>query len=188
MYQSNGLFDYCSGLLAVCDSAKVKEKCNNANRLLQEDMKWLVEQGSLCKGLDRYTVDFDTLTEIYTEKKALYLDSMPRGSFDTSVGHLSDFRLQTLGVWSGTMAQLTEELRPLAEKKYTVCLLAGTERAGRALATDLQSEGFPQNSTRACRSSSRPARCMYARGSLSGGVQISDIRFALFTHARTGAK
>lgn len=142
VYQSNGLFDYCNGLLAVCDSAKVKEKCNNANRLLQEDMKWLVEQGSLCKGLDRYTVDFDTLTEIYTEKKALYLDSMPRGSFDTSVGHLSDFRLQTLGVWSGTMAQLTEELRPLAEKKYTVCLLAGTERAGRALTTDLQSEGF----------------------------------------------
>ena len=56
VYQSNGLFDYCNGLLAVCDSAKVKEKCNNANRLLQEDMKWLVEQGSLCKGLDRYTV------------------------------------------------------------------------------------------------------------------------------------
>ena len=33
VYQSNGLFDYCNGLLAVCDSAKVKEKCNNANRL-----------------------------------------------------------------------------------------------------------------------------------------------------------
>lgn len=186
VYQSNGLFDYCNGLLAVCDSAKVKEKCNNANRLLQEDMKWLVEQGSLCKGLDRYTVDFDTLTEIYTEKKALYLDSMPRGSFDTPVGHLSDFRLQTLGVWSGTMAQLTEELRPLAEKKYTVCLLAGTERAGRALATDLQSEGFSAEFYPRLPEQFQTGTVHVCPGSLSGGVQISDIRFALFTHARTG--
>lgn len=186
VYQSNGLFDYCNGLLAVCDSVKVKEKCNNANRLLQEDMKWLVEQGSLCKGLDRYTVDFDTLTEIYTEKKALYLDSMPRGSFDTPVGHLSDFRLQTLGVWSGTMAQLTEELRPLAEKKYTVCLLAGTERAGRALATDLQSEGFSAEFYPRLPEQFQTGTVHVCPGSLSGGVQISDIRFALFTHARTG--
>ena len=170
VYQSNGLFDYCNGLLAVCDSAKVKEKCNNANRLLQEDMKWLVEQGSLCKGLDRYTVDFDTLTEIYTEKKALYLDSMPRGSFDTPVGHLSDFRLQTLGVWSGTMAQLTEELRPLAEKKYTCWQVRSGP--GAPWPRTCKVKAFPQNSTRACRSSSRPARCMYARAALAAGCKF----------------
>ena len=84
------------------------------------------------------------------------------------------------------MAQLTEELRPLAEKKYTVCLLAGTERAGRALATDLQSEGFSAEFYPRLPEQFQTGTVHVCPGSLSGGVQISDIRFALFTHARTG--
>ena len=82
------------------------------------------------------------------------------------------------------MAQLTEELRPLAEKKYTVCLLAGTERAGRALATDLQSEGFSAEFYPRLPEQFQTGTVHVCPGSLSGGVQISDIRFALFTHAR----
>lgn len=184
-YASQGILDYCDGLLFVCDSARVKEKCKNAEKLLHEDVKWLLEEGSLCRGLDQFLVSFDELTGHYEKKKAVYLDALPRGSFDTPVAHLSVFSAQTLGVWSGTLAQLKEELAPLAEKDYTVCILAGTARAGRALAYDLTELGFYAQFYEKLPERFQPGAVSVCTGSLTGGFQLSDIKFALFTHARS---
>lgn len=186
IYKSNGIFDYCDGLLIACDSSRVKEKCQNAEKLMHEDIKWLLEDGTLCKGLDKFTISFSELTEIYSEKKAVYLDSMPRGSFDTPVAHLSSFTAQTIGVWSGTLAQLKEELSPLTEKGYTVCIMAGTERAGKALAYDLNEMGFYSVYYEQPPSKLQKGTVSVLPGTLSGGIQISEIKFALFTHARSG--
>ena len=60
-YNSNGIFDYLDGILFVCESAKVKEKANNQSRLMEEQIKWYLESGNLCKGIDKFTVDFDEL-------------------------------------------------------------------------------------------------------------------------------
>ncbi len=52
-YNSNGLFDYIGDdLLFVCESAKAKDRCNAQNKLLFEDIKWLLKDGNICAGLD----------------------------------------------------------------------------------------------------------------------------------------
>ena len=46
-------------------------------------------------GLEKYNLDFAELCDMYELHSAIYLDSLPRGSFDTPVRHLSSFKCQS---------------------------------------------------------------------------------------------
>lgn len=184
-YKSNGIFDYFEGLLFVCESAKVKEKCSSQEKLMNEELKWLVEDGTLCKGIDRFSLDFNELCAIYEKNNAVYLDSLPRGSFDTPVRHLSDFVCQSFNTWSGTLSQLKEELFPLLKTGYTVVIMAGTARAGRALSYDINEMGYESVFCEKRPSQFRSGAVTVLTGTLSAGFQMSSIKFALITHAKT---
>ena len=112
-YKSNTLFDYDTDLLFVCESAKCKERIENQNKLMLEDIKWMLQDGIICKGIDKFNLDFEDIKRIYENKKAVYLDSFARGSFDTPVGFLSTFKSQSFNAWGGTLSQLKDELYPL---------------------------------------------------------------------------
>lgn len=140
-YESGGLFDYLDGLLFICETKGVKEKCENANRLMLEELKWLLEDGTICKGIDKFMLGFDELCEVYEGHGAIYLDSLPRGSFDTPVKSLSSFNMFEIPPFSGTLSQLKDEIFPLVKTNYAVVLYSGTSRAGEALAGDLREKG-----------------------------------------------
>lgn len=189
-YEERGtVFDYCTdGLLFVTETQRVKERFRNHTDLMNEEIKSLFEKGLLCQGLDRYTLEFVELTEYYEDLCAVYLDNFPRGSFDTPVGHLSSFQFQQLSLWSGMLGQLEEDLKPLMKNGYTVVVMAGTSRSGEALERDLRELGF--------------AACFYEKppelfqsgavnilcGHLSAGFQYSELKFALYSHNRGGAR
>ena len=124
-------------MLFICESARVKEKCVAQNKLMNEDLKWMLDGGVICKGIDKFLLDFDELCGVYEKNNAIYFDSLPRGSFDTPVRNLSSFKSQSINVWSGTFAQLNEEYLPLIKSGYTIAIMAGTSRAGQALAYDI---------------------------------------------------
>ncbi len=183
-YESGGLFDYLDGVLIVCETGSVKEKCENANKLMNEELKWMLEEGSLCKGLDKFMLSFEELCEVYEGHGAVYLDSFPRGSFDTPIKHLSTFKMYETAPFSGTLSQLKEELFPLTKTNYTVVVTAGTSRAGRALANDLTDGGM-----RALYFEKVPAELTSGQiniisGSLSAGFKDADTKFALITQGR----
>lgn len=184
-YESKGLFDYFEGMLFVCESAKVKEKSQNQTKLMNEEVKWLLDDGNLCKGIDKFNIDFDELCRVYQQSNAVYLDSLPRGSFDTPVGHLSNFHCQSFNVWSGTLTQLKEELFPLLKTGYTVAVMAGTSRAGRALSYDISEMGYDCTFCEKPPQEFRKGAVTVMTGTLSAGFQLSDVKFVLMTHART---
>ncbi len=184
-YKSMGLFDYAEGMLFAVESAKIKEKIVKQERLNLEELKWFVEDGTLCRGLDKFSLNFDELTDIYNEKNAVYMDSLPRGSFDTPVRHLADFSVQSFNAWSGTLSQLKEELFPLVKGGYTVCIMAGTARAGRALADDIENMGFDCVFFEKTPSKFQPKIINVITGTLQSGFRITDMKFALLTHSKT---
>ncbi|MBQ7203300.1 MAG: transcription-repair coupling factor [Eubacterium sp.] len=184
-YDSNGIFDYLEGMLFVCESARVKEKLGAAQKLFDEELKWLIGEGALCKGIDKFMLSFDELCQRYENSGAIYLDSLPRGSFDTPIKHLATFKCQSLSVWTGTLSQLKDELFPLLKTGYAVVIMAGTSRAGKALAYDITEMGYdatyfekrPKEFTRGAVS--------VIGGSISAGFQLSFAKFALMTLAKT---
>jgi len=185
-YSSGGIFDYVSdGLLFVCESARVREKAVNQFKLMTEQVKWYLEDGTLCRGIDKFTLSFDELKTVYEDHGAVYLDSLPRGSFDTPVSNLASFAIQSFNAWNGTFEQLREDLAPLKEKGYTVCVMAGTLRNAKALHYDLQEAGFQVVFSEGYPQQFLPGAVHVVPGTVSSGFQFSDIRFALITHTRT---
>lgn len=184
-YHSNGIFDYFEGMLFVCETAKVKEKCNNQSKLMNEELKWLIDDGNLCKGIDKFILDFDELCSFYEKCNAVYFDSLPRGSFDTPVKHLANFVCQSFNAWSGTLTQLKEELFPLLKTNYTVVIMAGTSRAGRALAYDINEMGYDAVFCEKRPAALRRGAVTVLTGTLSAGFQLSSCKFALITHTKT---
>ncbi len=184
-YSSNGIFDYFEGRLFVVESARVKERCAKQEKLDYEELKWFVEDGTLCKWLDKFSLSFLELCAQYEKCNAIYLDSLPRGSFDTPVRHLSNFSIQSFNAWSGTLSQLKEELSPLVKSKYTICITAGTQRAAKALCDDINDMGFTAVFYDKRPSQFQPHAVNIITGTMPAGFQISDIKFALITHAKT---
>lgn len=181
-YDSSGIFDYFEGRLFVMQSARVRDKCLKQQKINLEELKWFVEDGTLCKGLDKFALDFNELTRIYAENNAVYMDSLPRGSFDTPVAHLSDFTVQSFNAWNGTLAQLQEELSALMKNEYTVCITAGTERAGRALCDDINGMGYGAVFFEKPPERFLPKTVNIITGTMPGGFSFSGIKFALLTH------
>lgn len=184
-YKSNGLFDYINdSLLFVCESQKVKERCENQNKLMLEDLKWLVNDSIICKGLDKYLLTFDELCEVYNSSFAIYLDSFPRGSFDTPVKSLSSFICQSFNAWSGTLTQLKDELIPLVKTNYAVCIMAGTSRSAKALAYDLEEIGYNAHYYEKMPTEFQHGAIAVVGGTMSSGFQLSSCKFALITYSK----
>lgn len=184
-YDSNGIFDYFDGRLFVVESARVKERRQKQERLNLEDLKWFVEDGTLCKGLDKFGLDFSELTDIYEKNNAVYMDSLPRGSFDTPVRYLANFTVQSFNAWSGTLSQLKDELFGLVKGGYTVCIMAGTVRSGRALAEDIRDMGYDAVFFEKYPSEFQPKAINVITGTMIAGFQFSQIKFALMTHSKS---
>lgn len=137
------IFDYCKDdLLFVCESNSVKERAENSSKLFNTEIKALFENGTLTKGLDKFSLTFPELLNIYEKQKAFYLDTFPRGSFDTPVKTLTTFNIQQTAAWNGSLEVLMDDLRPALSRKEQCIVLAGTEKSADALAQALDMEGI----------------------------------------------
>ncbi len=184
-YNSNGIFDYLNGRLFLVESARIKEKMQKQQRLNLEDLKWFVEDGTLCQGLDKFALNFEELIDMYQKYNAIYMDSLPRGSFDTPIKHLANFTLQNFNAWSGTLSQLKEELFGLVKGAYTVCIMAGTVRAAKALAQDICDMGYNAVFHEKYPTEFQPKAIHVITGTMLSGFQFSQIKFALLTHSKS---
>lgn len=184
-YDSKGIFDYFEGTLFVCESAKIKEKTLSQTKLMNEEIKWLLNDGNLCKGIDKFALDFEDLCAVYESCAAVYMDSLPRGSFDTPVRHLANFVCESFNAWSGTLSQLKDDLFPLLKTNYAVCIMAGTSRAGKALAYDIGEMGFDAVFCENRPEEFRRGQVTVLTGTLSNGFRMSSCKFALITHTKS---
>ncbi len=143
--EASSIFDYAKGcMLFVCESFAVKDKFNAACQLMNETVKGLFQDGTLCKGLDRYGIQLHELFSVYEKAGAVYLDNLPRGSFDTPVKELITFTAKQISPWNGTFSAVVDDLNAIRGRLgHTCAVLAGTDKAAKTLADDLENEGIP---------------------------------------------
>ena len=185
-YEENAtILSYADSLLLiVCESAGVKEKANTAIKLQNEDIKYLLEDGELCRGLDEFTMTFPELTREYEKKDTVFLDDFARGSFDVPVRDLVTFTASTLPVWNGKLDILLDDLSPLVQKDSTVVVMGGTEKAAKNLAEDLENENVPALYFPLEPAEFPRGRVSVLPGALSGGFGYPHEKFYAFTYGR----
>ncbi len=151
-----------------------------------EEMKGLLEEGVLCAGLDKFYEDGAALWQAAGKHSAVLCENFARTVPDVRLTATVNMPAHALPPWAGEVRALAEELEPLLAQKYAVCVLAGTRRAGEALARDLARAGlsaaFYAKLPQAC----PPGHVAVAAGSVTAGAEYPFARFALFT-ARQGA-
>lgn len=181
------IFDYCGeDLLFVCESGSVKDKAESAVKLLNNEIKAQFENGVLAKGLDRFALTFPELLNIYEKQKAFYLDTFPRGTFDTAVKTLTSFNVQQTAIWNGSLEVLTDDIRPALKRGERCIVTAGTEKAAEALAEALENEDikamffpvlpaeFPKNIV------------TVLSGGISGGFKYPNEKFTIISYGKSG--
>ena len=184
------VMDYCSKdtVLCVCDSAGVKEKGEACIKLLNEEISACFEEGILCKGIDKFSLQWSEVLGVFGKNKTVYLDNLPRGSFDTPVKELVNFTALQQNLWNGSVGVLTDDILSFKNKKDKTCVvMAGTEKAAKALCDDLEKEGF-----NAIFFGKKPEKFQTGyvniiEGSLSAGMEYPHQKFRLVSYGRRTA-
>lgn len=185
------IFEYARGcMLFVCESFSVKDKLEAGSRLMNETLKGLFQDGVLCKGLDRYCLRPQDIVSIYEDMGAVYLDNLPRGSFDTGVKELITFSAKQISPWNGSLAAIVDDLNALRTKQGSSCaVLAGTDKAAKTLAEDLESEGIPALFCPVPPAEFPQKTVCVLPGGLSAGFEYPGTKFTLLTYrSRTVTK
>ena len=181
------IFDYCKNdLLFVCESGTVKDKAESSAKLLNQEIKAQFENGTLAKGFDKFALSFAELLVVYEKMKAFYIDTFPRGTFDTPVKTLTSFNVQQTATWNGSLEVLMDDLRPALSRKEQCIVTAGTEKAADSLAQALEMEGlkamyfpvlpaeFPKNIV------------TILAGGFSGGFRYPKENFTIISYGKSG--
>ncbi|MBE6784460.1 MAG: transcription-repair coupling factor [Ruminococcaceae bacterium] len=184
------IFDYCTKdtVLCVCESAGVKERGEASIKLLHEEITACVEEGTLCKGLDKFGLLWSEVLGVFGRNKTLYLDNLPRGSFDTPVKELINFTSLQLNLWNGTLNVLLDDISYFKNKKDRTCVvMAGTDKAAKALCDDLEKEGYNVVFFDKMPKEFPKGYVSVIEGALSAGMEYPQDKFRLISYGRRTA-
>ena len=185
IYSPATIFDYAKDYLLFCfETGGIKEKVSSSQKLLYEDIKACVDDGTLCKGLDKFTLTFNELVEKYEQFGATYVDNFARGSFDTPVKSLTTFNGGTLPIWNGKLDVLMDDLKPVLSKDSTVIVFAGTEKSAKNLAETLNDEDFTSVYFSHIPAKFPKGAVCVLSGSLTSGFSFPREKLYVFTYSK----
>ncbi|MGN0564289.1 MAG: transcription-repair coupling factor [Candidatus Heritagella sp.] len=184
------LFDYMreGDLLVVSEYTRSKERVRASQWQWGEELRAYLEEGVLCRGLDRYSQDWEDLLGHLQENRTLYLDTFLHGSYDTPVRLAVSASVRQLSCWGGSTQLLEEDLQAALHSRESCVVLAGSEKNARIVAADLKAAGLPAAFL------SAPAvipkgTVAVTPGTLSAGFEYPQAGFFLITqgHQSMGA-
>ncbi len=178
------IFDYIDRpLLFVSESFSVKDRGNAALQLFNEEYKAYLEEGVVCKGLERYVISWSEMLSFYEDLGVIYLDNLARGSFDTITKELITFNARQISPWNGTFSVLKEDLQPIYKKKgQAIVMMSGTQKAAEALSNDLISEGYDSVYFDYPPEAIPEGKIVVLPGSFSSGFEYPNAKFTVFTY------
>ena len=179
------LFSYfgTDALLFFSEGTKLKERMRTTLWQWGEDVRGLLAEGVLCRGLDTYSETYEFALRRAEDTASVYMDAFARGSYDTPVQSLSNMTVRQLSVWGGSTQLLAEDLTAALHNRHACVVLAGTERAAMTVAADLKAAGLPAGYIENA-ATVAPGTVAVTTGTLSAGFEYPNVKFTLLTHGR----
>ena len=177
-------FDKADSLCIISEYQNCSEHAKAVTSQLREDMKLLYEDGILFKKLDGFMTEFPQLMHSALSLPALFMDTFMRQLGDVKLRKLINTDCRQTGVWGGNIVHLEEELKSFCSLGYCVVVFAGSEKTLPIICGDLCDDGI---SARVMTDDSPllPGIVYLRTGSLSGGFDYPDIKFAAITQMKS---
>lgn len=131
------VFDYIDGAVLFSDYSNIAEAANGITTRFNEDVKILIEEGLLCKGLDSLIVELPQIQLIAEKKCCFYISSFLQGGERIDFRRIISFEALQTASWNGELKHLTEELEDYISRDYKVVLCAGSEKTLPIIKNDL---------------------------------------------------
>ncbi len=178
------LLDYMGkeDLLFLSETTRSKERVRGSAWQWNEDVKDLLEEGVLCRGLTQYSGDWTDLLSVM-ENQGIYLDTFARGTSETPLKEAVAFSVRQLAPWGGSTQLLQEDLQNMLHNKWACVVLAGNQRAARTTAADLAAQGLPASYLEDPETVQRGTVAVLP-GSLSAGMELPGAFFGIISHGR----
>lgn len=174
------IFDYVKSVF-VCENSATREAFRSAELQHIEDLKILVDEGKISKGLDKFMLTKSEFNGILGNRTRVFFDNFIRGG-GLELGIIINVNgaIQNAS-WSGEYKVLLQDLERVLAKKGCAFIFAGTEKGAKNLAVDLSEDGFnadfydfPEDVI--------PGKVLVAAGTLSAGLEYIDNGVCVFTH------
>ena len=142
--QPGTLFDYLqNGTVFVSEYSSVREKAKTYLWQHEEDLKELLEDGTLVRALCNFTQNLASVMRKALTYPAAFFDTFARSNHDIRFFDLITINPVQTSSFSGELQLLKEDAQPLLNEGYAVIVLAGTHKSAAALAGDLKTAGLP---------------------------------------------
>lgn len=178
------VFDYIAADSPVvfCEYRNCSEKARGVLSQHSEDLKILLEEGELCKGLEGYMLEFGEIYSKAAHFPLLHFDTFLRGT-DLKFKKLISATANQTAPWGGEIRQLIEDLQSFCERGYSTLVMADSEKTLPIIAQDLRDEGIPCDILTED-SVPKSGRVLLTTGCTSAGYDYPDAKTALITQAR----
>lgn len=178
------VFDYVDGAVFLSDYSSIMDNASGITLRHNEDVKLLLEDGQLCKGLDGHILELPQIQELAEKHVCIYMSNFMQGGERIDFRRLVGFEAMQTAVWSGEMKQLTEDLQDFIKRDYRIILCAGSEKTLPIIREDLQHNNILCD---ICSNDTVPesGKVCLMSGSFSGGFDYPENRTVLITQGRS---
>ncbi len=176
------LFDYLdkNGLVFVSEYKTVKERARAAEYQFGESLSDYFSDGTLCRGFEKYSLDFNSAFELINHSQTVYTDTFAQSGYDFPLSELVSFTAKQLSLWNGSLRYIKDDLDAYSERDYTTVILAGTQKGAENLTDNLIKENYPAKLISAS-SDIVPGGLYVCPGALSSGFEFPSEKFALLS-------
>ena len=142
LYPPTYLTDYLSGIIILCENADIRRQAQGLSAQFREDLEILLEDGTLCKGLEGAVLDLHGLESILERRVCVYASQFLQGGERVPFRKIISIEANQSATWGGEIRQLLEDLDGLVRDHYRIVLAVGSEKTLPILVNDLQESGI----------------------------------------------
>lgn len=180
------IFDYSNGLVVFVEYTNAVERSKGVTLQYNEDCKILLEEGTLCRGLEGHYFEFPQVMEKAQHNKCIFMNNFISGLDRVGYKKIVNFEGVQNAPWGGEMRQLNEDLHSYCERGFRTMLIAGSEKTLPIIKQDLEGEGIDCDIAKAG-SVCLAGRVLLMTGSLSGGFEYLENKTAVITQAKAAS-
>lgn len=172
------VFDYIDGAVLFSDYSNIAEAANGITTRFNEDVKILIDEGQLCKGLDNLIVELPQIQLIAEKKCCFYISTFLQGGERIDYRRIISFEAMQTALWGGELKPLIEDISDYIRQGYKILLCAGSEKTLPIIKQDLEAENIPCDIANE-ESVLHQGRVCLISGGLSGGFEFPETKSVL---------
>ncbi|MCR5718298.1 MAG: transcription-repair coupling factor [Oscillospiraceae bacterium] len=136
------LTEYLGGVILLSEPSDIHRQAQGLHAQRREDLELLLEDGTLCKGLDGALLDYNGLTALLENRKCIYTSQFLQGSERIPFRKIISMEAQQTATWGGEIRQLLDDLKEYIRDHYRIVLAVGSQKTLPILVNDLQESGI----------------------------------------------